>query len=113
MLTIKRTCANKIITHVLTVGDSPFTAILPQAGDDCIVNNRQQSLQSMLDQNPGAFVIYNQHAQAKADVEALKADRQQVVIEVHQETRGVLGLEARYFGAADNDVIELVYRESA
>lgn len=112
MLTIKRTCTNKIITRVLTAGDQPFTAILPPDADDCIVANDETSLQSLLEGNPGAYIIYNQHSQAWASLAPLNLDGRQIVIEVRQETRGVLGLQARYYNSPAEDVIELVYQEN-
>lgn len=112
MLTIRRTSANKIITRVLTAGDQPFTAVLTSDADDCIVSNDRQSLQALLSQYPCAAVVYNQQPQARASVESLKLNKQQIVIEVCQETRGVLGLQARYYGSSAEDVIELVYQES-
>ena len=113
MLTIKRTCANKIITRVLTVGDQPFTAILSCDADDCVVADDSQSMQELLPQNPDAIVVYNQHPQAKADLDALDLDEQQIVIEVRQETRGVLGLQARYYKSNPEQFIELVYQENS
>ncbi len=113
MLTIKRTCANKIITRVLAAGDKPFIAVLPPNGDDCIVKNDQQSLQAFISHYPGASVIYNQHPQAQTKVNSLNADNQQIIIEVRQETRGVLGLQARFPGSAPEDFIELVFQENS
>lgn len=112
MLTIKRTCANKIITRVLTVGDQPFTAVLPGDADDCVVAEDSQSLQELLHRNPGASVVYNQHPQARAELDNLNLDEQQIVIEVRQETRGVLGLQARYYNSNPEQYIELVYQEN-
>jgi hypothetical protein len=34
MLTIKRTCTNKIITQAIAYDDQPLTAILPQNAED-------------------------------------------------------------------------------
>ncbi len=113
MLTIKRTCANKIITRVLTTGDRPFTAVLMPDAEDCIVNNHNQSLQDLVRQYPEAMIVYNQHPQARTSLASLQLDARKVVIEVRQETLGVLGLQARYFDSAPDDVIELVYPENS
>ena len=112
MLTIKRTCANKIITRVLSAGDRPFTAVLKPGADDCIFARDGKTLQAMLDQNAGAFIVYNQHPEAQDYLHSLVLDEHQIIIEVRQETRGVLGLQARYCGSAPDDFIELVYSET-
>lgn len=109
-LTIKRTCANKVITRVLALDEQPFTAVLLPDADDCIVSNNR-SLAELLAQNPGAYVVHNQHPTAQDSVQNLSVDDQQVVIEVRQETRGVLGLQARFIHNSD-DIIELVYPEN-
>lgn len=113
MLTIKRTCANKIITRVLTVGDQPFNAVLPQDAEDCLVPDDNNSMPELLKQNPGAFVIYNQHPLARAWLDNLNLEDQQIVIEVRQEIRGVLGLQPRYYKNDSGRIIELVYEENS
>lgn len=113
MLTIKRTCANKIITRVLTAGDRPFTAVLPHDADDCIVGSDIIRLEELMRQNPDSCIVYNQHPQAQAALKQLNLDPQQIVIQVRQETRGVLGLQARHFHSPADETIELVYQESA
>lgn len=111
MLTIKRTCSNKIITRVLTVGNAPFIAILLPGADDCVVADENHPIPMLLKQNPGSFVIYNQHPLAQAELDKLDLDDEQIVIEVRQETRGVLGLQARYHRDNPGQFIELVYQE--
>ena len=111
MLTIKRTCANKIITRVLAGGDRPFTAILLPDADDCVEADDSQPMWELLKQNPNSTVIYNQHPLAQAELDKLDLDGQQIVIEVRQETRGVLGLQARYYKNTPGQFIELVYQE--
>ena len=113
MLTIKRTCANKIITRVLTVGDHPFLGVLPRDAEDCLVPDDINSMPELLKQNPGAFVIYNQHPQARAKLDNLNLEEQQIVIEVRQEIRGVLGLQPHYYKNVSSHFIELVYEENS
>ena len=110
MLTIKRTCTNKIITQAIAIGEQPLTAILPKDADDCIYSNDSQELQALLDKNSGAFVIFNQHPEAKSQVTSLETGEEQVMIEIHQETRGVLGLEARLKNSPPGETLELVYQ---
>ncbi len=113
MLTIKRTCANRIITRALAAGDQPFTAVLVPDAEDCIVNTDDQTLQELAGQYPDAMIIYSQHPQARTSLASLNVDARQIVIEVRQETPGVLGLQARYIDSAPEDVIELVYPENS
>lgn len=113
MLTIKRTCANKIITRVLSTGGQPYTAILLPGADDCVPSDDKQSMRALLQQNPLSAVIYNQHPLARAALDELGLDDEQVVIEVRQETRGVLGLQARYYKSEPGQYLELVYQEYA
>lgn len=112
MLTIKRTCANNIITRVLKAVDQPFTAVLPPEAGDCIVSDDAQELQALLKRHAGAFIIYNQHPQAQLTLNEINPDPQQIVIQVRQETRGVLGLQARHYHSPAEETIELVYQES-
>ena len=110
MLTIKRTCTNKIITQAIAYGDQPLTAILPKDADDCIYSNDSEELQALLDQNTDAFVVYNQHPHARSQIAKLETDDGQIIIEIRQETRGVLGLEARYKNSLPGETLELLYQ---
>jgi len=110
MLTIKRICTNKIITQALAYGDKPLTAILPRNADDCFYSSDSAELQALLDQHDNAFVVYNQHPQARAIVAELTTDDQQIMLKIRQETRGVLGLEARHKNSAAGETLELIYQ---
>ena len=110
MLTIKRSCSNKIITQAIAYNDQPLTAILPQNSEDCIYSDSSEQLQSLLNKNPDAYIVFNQHPQARQRVESLDTGDRQVLLEIHQETRGVLGLEARYKSSGPGETLELVYQ---
>lgn len=110
MLAIKRTCANKIITQAIAYGDQPLTAIMPKDADDCIYSNDSDELQALLNQNADAFVIFNQHSEARSRVNKLETDDQQIMIEIRQETRGVLGLKAQYKKSRPDESLELIYQ---
>jgi len=109
MLKIKRTCTNKIITQAIAYGDQPLTAILLKEADDCIYSDNSVELQGLLDQNTDAFVVYNQHPEARLQVAKLETSDRQIMIEIRQEIRGVLGLEARYKNSHSGEPLELVY----
>ena len=109
MLTIKRTSTNKIITQAIAYGEQPLTAILPQDADDCIYCNDSDELQALLNRNTGAYLVYNQHPEARSRVEDLEIGDQQIMIEIRQETRGVLGLKAQYKNSHPDETLELHY----
>jgi hypothetical protein len=90
MLTIKRTCSNRIITRALDNEDKPLVALLMPAAEDCEVCIDRGQLQAGLE----AIIVYNQQADAIALVEQLEVPPQQVFIEIRQDTKGVLGLQA-------------------
>jgi len=110
MLTIKRTCTNKIITQAIASGDQPLTAILAQGAEDCIYSEDSAQLQTLLNRDPDAFIVFNQHPLARKRIESLDTNDRQVFLEIHQETRGVLGLEARYKSSKPNETLELIYQ---
>ncbi len=96
MLTIKRTCSNKIITRALDSEDKPLVALLIPGAEDCEVYTDPGRLQADLDTNSQAMIVYNQQAEAVAMVQGLEVPPQQVFIEIRQDTKGVLGLQAYY-----------------
>ena len=110
MLTINRCCSNRIITHALALDGQPYTAVLPQQADDCITAENIDELQNLLNSNPGSMVVYNQHPESIERVNQLEATDQQIILEIRQETRGVLGLQARYINAKADAALELIYQ---
>ena len=94
MLTIKRTCSNRIITRALSAEDKPLMALLLPGADDCEVYTDARQLQARLEAEPESIIVYNQHADAISQVEDLEVGPAQVFIEIRQDTRGVLGLQA-------------------
>ena len=105
MLTIARETSNRIISAALMRNNQAFTAVLPAAAADYIAVESTEALRTTLVQNPQALVIYNQNEAAQARIDSITFDHQQIFIEIRQETRGVLGLQARR-GTA---LLELVY----
>jgi hypothetical protein len=94
MLTIKRTCSNRIITRALNAEGEPLLALLLPGAEDCEVCSDARQLQARLEAEPAAIIVYNQHADAIALVDGLEVAPTQIFIEIRQDTRGVLGLQA-------------------
>ena len=107
MLTINRSCSYRIITRALEAGDQPFTAVLLPDAEDCIPGS---DLRRLLSENPGSMIVYNQHPVALKLLRDLQIPARQVVIEIRQETRGVLGLQARYKNSPPGETLELIYQ---
>ena len=110
MLTIKRTCTNKIITRALAVEGKPLVAILPPGAEDCEPCFDQQQLQNLLAENSQAMIVYNQHEDALNLIKQLQAPPTQVFIEIRQDTRGVLGLHAIRNTGHQMETLELNYQ---
>ncbi len=75
MLTIKRTCSNRIITRALESGGKPLEALLSTGAEDCVVCIDAHELQAGLAADPDAIIVYSQQADAIALVESLTVAR--------------------------------------
>jgi len=113
MLTIKRTCTNKIITRALQLENQPFIAILCADADDCKPCENENQLLELREKNPGAMIVYNQHADAIKLINKLRVPATQVFIEIRQDTRGVLGLQAVHRGNSSQEPLELNYQSGS
>jgi len=109
MLTIKRTCSNKIITRALDSEDKPLIALLMPNAEDCEVCIDRDQLKAGLEANPQAIIVYNQQADAIALVKNLEVPPQQVFIEIRQDTKGVLGLQAYHKRDHAPEALELFH----
>jgi len=109
MLTIKRTCSNRIITRALEAGGRPLVALLMPGAEDCEVCETTRELQARLDAEPEAIIVYNQQAEAVRLVESLEVSPAQVFIEIRQDTRGVLGLQAYHKQDREAEALELFH----
>ena len=94
MLTIKRTCTNKIITRALMLEGQPLIAILRPGAEDCDPCEDEHHLLDQLEKNPESIIVYNQHQEAIELVNQLQLPAKQIYIEIRQDTKGVLGLHA-------------------
>ena len=110
MLTIKRTCTNKIITRALRMDGKPLVAILRPGAEDCEPCADVQQLQKMLDEYPESIIVYNQHQDSVKLIEHFSASLQQIYIEIRQDTRGVLGLHAIRNEGDRQKTLELIYQ---
>jgi len=113
MLTIKRTCTNKIITRALQLEGQPLIAILCPGANDCIPCDNEDQLLELLEKNPGAMIVYNQHADAIKLINQLQSPTNQVFIEIRQDTKGVLGLQAVHWVNSGQEPLELDYPQGA
>ena len=94
MLTIKRTCSNKIISRALAAEGKPLVATLAPGAEDCKPCLDPDQLQASLDSDPSLIIVYNQQAEAEALVADLRVAPTRIFIEIRQDTKGVLGLQA-------------------
>ena len=111
MLTIRRTCSNKIITRALGCEDRPLVALLAPGAEDCEVCLDPDQLQARLDSDPDVIIVYNQQADAMALIENLTVDPTRVFIEIRQDTKGVLGLQAYHRKDREPEALELFHEE--
>ncbi len=108
MLTIKRTCANKIITHALRYEQRVLIAALRLDAEDCEIYDSIEQLQQRLKQNPELAIVHNQHADAIDQVQSIDTPLNQLFIEIIQDTKGVLGLHACYNNSHQLETLELL-----
>lgn len=113
MLTIKRTCTNKIISRALQLEGEPLIAILLPGADDCNPCKNEDQLLDLLEKNPGTMIVYNQHADAIKLVNQLQLPTNQVFVEIRQDTKGVLGLQAVRRSNSGQEPLELNYEPDA
>ena len=111
MLTIRRTCSNRIITRALGAAGRPLVALLQPGADDCEVCVDAKQLQVRLEAEPNAIIVYNQQADAIALVDGLEVAPAQVFIEIRQDTRGVLGLQAYRKQTHASEALELLHEQ--
>lgn len=110
MLTIKRTCTNKIITRALELGDKPLVAVLRPGAEDCEPCSDAQQLLHLLDEYSEAMIVYNQHQDSIKLIGFLHMPATQIFIEIRQEIKGVLGLHAIRINHGQQETLELVYQ---
>lgn len=108
MLTIKRTCANKIITHALRFENRALIATLQLNAEDCEICENIAQLQQRLKQSPEMAIVHNQHAEAIDQIQSIDTTANQLFIEIRQDTKGVLGLHAAYRNNNQIETLELL-----
>ena len=111
MLTIGRGCSYRIITRAVQRDDQPLVGLLQTGADDCEYSPDADQLIAGLAANPQTIVVYNQHPDALALIDRLGLDDGQILIEIRQDTKGVLGLHALRKDAAGAETLDLVYQE--
>lgn len=108
MLTIKRTCTNKIITRALQYENRPLIATLNLNADDCEICEDTKQLKQRLLHSPELAIVYNQNADAISLLESIETPLNQLFIEIRQDTKGVLGLHASYQNNNQSETLELL-----
>ena len=110
MLTIRRSVSYRIITQAVQQdGQLLVGTLMPNADEFEPCTDRDQ-LQSVLDSQPAALLVFNQHADARALVDSLNTQENQVYIEIRQDTKGVLGLHATRRHKSGDETLELIYQ---
>ena len=111
MLTIERSCSYRIITRALQSEGKPLIGLLHPGATDCDYTNDPKQLQADLAAHPDAFLVYNQQTDALALVDKLPLPPGQILIEIRQDTKGVLGLHAMRKSGTATETLELIYQE--
>jgi hypothetical protein len=111
MTEIARESSYRIITRAVQHETEPLVGLLLPGAGDCEYSLDADRLSAGLAANPGAMIVYNQHADALSLIERLPLAPGQVLIEVRQDTKGVLGLCALRKTESGRETLDLVYRE--
>ncbi len=98
MLKIDRSCSQRIITTALQHPSSAMLGLLDADGKQFETFADSAALTDALKSRPGAIVVHNQDNQALSSIAALELSAAQIVIEIREETKGVLGLQATRHG---------------
>ena len=91
-------------------GSARFRLLLPDA-DDCDYPLDLDQLEAGMAANPAAFIVYNQNEDAAALIDRLRISADRVLIEIRQDTKGVLGLHAMRRSETGLQTLELIYQE--
>ena len=111
MLTINRGCSYRIITRAVRQNSQPLIGLLQPDDSDCIYSLDEIELTTALAANREQILVYNQHPEALALVWRLNLTDGQILIEIRQDTKGVLGLHALRHRAGGTETLELTYQE--
>ncbi len=106
MLKIDRSCSQRIITSALQHHSSPLIGLLDADGKQFTPYPDLESLQQALSRKPDSMIVYNQDAGARSTIHAMDLSDSQIVIEIREETRGVLGLQATRHGDQSDIAME-------
>ena len=98
MLKIDRSCSQRIITTALKHHAKPMFGLLNASGQEFSAYPDGDRLADALAQQPDAIVVHNQNPDARSTINAMDLSAAQIVIEVREETKGVLGLLATRHG---------------
>lgn len=94
MLKIDRSCSQRIITTAIKHSSEALLGLLDASGSRFQTYPDGEQLLAALASEPTAMIVHNQHNQARSAIASLDLPASQIVIEIREETRGVLGLQA-------------------
>lgn len=94
MLKIDRICSQRIITIALQHQSSALLGLLDANCANFETCADSEALLAALASQPDAIVVHNQDSAARSSVAKLDLPDSQIVIEIREETKGVLGLQA-------------------
>jgi hypothetical protein len=95
MLNIYRKAAINLITWAINSDGKALVGLLSPQDEDCRVYTDSAELRELIKQNDGDMVVYNQHPKAVEFATSLFPEITRTLIEIRQDTKGVLGLQAR------------------
>lgn len=98
MIKIDRSCSQRIITIALQHPTSPLIGLLDASGKRFSTYPDSNALSNALQAQSDAIIVHNQHEDARSSVAAQTLSASQVVIEIREDTKGVLGLQATRYG---------------
>lgn len=98
MLKIDRSCSQRIITTALKHHAKPMLGLLDASGQQFSAYPDRETLVDALAKHPDAIVVHNQNPDARSMINTMDLSAAQIVIEVREETKGVLGLLATRHG---------------
>ena len=98
MLKIDRSCSQRIITSALKHQNKPLLGLLDASCQQFSAFDDSDSLVAALAKQPDAIVVHNQNPDARSTINTMNLSPAQIVIEVREETKGVLGLLATRHG---------------
>ena len=78
--------------------------------EDCEPCSDAQQLHNLLKESSDAIIVYNQHQDSIKLIQQVAPLPAQILIEIRQDTKAVLGLHAIRKGRHQQETLELIYQ---